>query len=46
MVILHGHMAFVLEKFIDYFRKINKDLTGAILPKGVAVPLYESSKQL
>ncbi len=40
MVILHSLMASVLLRFIDYCKMTGKEVTGVILPKNIALPLY------
>lgn len=46
LVILHGFLVFVVEKFMDHCRKSRREVSGALLPKNIAVPLYMASKQL
>lgn len=44
LIILHGFMVFVVEKFMDHCRKSGREVSGALLPKNIAVPLYMASK--
>ena len=39
-------MIFVVEKFLQYCRLTRQGVTGTILPKRVALPLYLASEQI
>lgn len=46
MIILHDFLVFVVEKFTYYCRELKRPINESVLPKNIAVPLYESSRQL